>query len=505
MVNKNENLFKRAAKFIAGRFHTEDIFWETEKSSNLLMALGMLALCVILIICWIILLGNTFDYDLLSVTVLLILCIAFFAPIAVYCLLVRGDKRWLKFVLMVFMTAGISLAHTFLSYAAVLLLVVPVALSVRYYSASFTRGTAILNGIVYIIVVYCSVIFNYSGEYDLNYLTFPAGTVFTIGESQWLYDAVVEVGFDKEMLKHNMMTIYLFPKLLEYALASAICVAVARRGHNMVLNEANAAAESASIKTELSLAAEIQLSALPCVFPAFPEHEQLELYATMSPAENIGGDFYDYFRIDDDHVALVIADVSGKGVPAALFMMTGKTLIKNFAQGKLVPSEVFTSVNAQLCENNQAELFITAWLGILEVSTGKLTYVNAGHCRPLLRHKGETEFHPLSKIHGLALACFDDTEYTQSEVRLGPGDELYLYTDGVTETSTPEKGFFGTARITEFLNAHGHEPLQELLPDIRRELDAFTGDAPQFDDITMLMLRIEETDVVAADTAEENG
>ncbi len=260
----------------------------------------------------------------------------------------------------------------------------------------------------------------------------------------------------------------------------------------MVLNEAKNAAESARREKEMTLAADIQLSALPREFPAFPEHKGIEVFATMVTAKEVGGDFYDYFRIDDDHIAIVMADVSDKGVPAALFMMRGKTMVKNLAQRKLSPAEVFTAVNAQLCENNDADLFVTAWLGVLEISTGKLTYVNAGHCLPLLHRSGEAKFTPLQPVHGLVLACFDDTEYEQSTVQLNAGDSIFLYTDGVTEATNAALEEYGEERAIAFLQEHSAAPLQEILMQLKADIDAFAGDAPQFDDITMLMLRMKE-------------
>lgn len=262
----------------------------------------------------------------------------------------------------------------------------------------------------------------------------------------------------------------------------------------MVLNEAKNAAESARREKEMALAADIQLSALPHEFPAFPEHKGIEIFAMMVTAKEVGGDFYDYFRIDNDHIAIVIADVSDKGVPAALFMMRGKTMIKNLAQRKLSPAEVFTAVNAQLCENNDADLFITAWLGVLEISTGKLTYVNAGHCLPLLHRSGETEFTPLRPVHGLVLACFDDTEYEQSTVHLNADDSIFLYTDGVTEATNAALKCYGEARTVEFLQTHSDATLQELLTQLKVDIDTFVGDASQFDDITMLMLRLKNAE-----------
>ena len=258
----------------------------------------------------------------------------------------------------------------------------------------------------------------------------------------------------------------------------------------MVLQEAAASAERASTETELALASKIQLGELPSTFPAYPSHPGLDLYAMMIPAKEVGGDYYDFFEIDGNHVAFLVADVSGKGIPGALFMMRGKALMKNYLREKSIPAEAMTEANAHLSVRNEEHLFITAWVGVLEVSTGKLTYVNAGHCRPLLRRRGEMEFSFLEPLHNLPLACFDDTAYDQSEIQLCAGDELFLYTDGVTEATNLSKEMYGPVRMSDFLNSHSDAPLQELLPALRNDVDAFAGEASQFDDITMLMLRL---------------
>lgn len=477
-------------------FHAEGVFWETEKSSNVMMAYGMLMMSAFFLISAILMAAWQFYLiPVVSVITRALYLVCFILP-ALYCLWVKGDRHWLKYVLMLSFSIGIGVLSITGTHATVLMIVLPVALSTRYFSAAFTRATAVLMGLVYTVAVWLIAYFDlcgkYVGEYDLNYVALPAGSILTIGEGQWLLESLMETGIDKAATMYNMMTMALPVRLIEFALLSAICVAVARRGHRMVLNEAKNAAESAHREKELMLAADIQLSALPREFPAFPEHGGIEVCATMCPAREVGGDFYDYFRIDDDRIALVVADVSDKGVPAALFMMRGKTMIKNLAQRKLSPAEVFTAVNAQLCENNDADLFITAWLGILEISTGELTYVNAGHCLPFLHRSGEAEFVPLEPVHGLVLACFDDTKYEQSTVQLNAGDELFLYTDGVTEATNAALECYGEARTAEFLQAHSDVPLQDLLTQLKADVDAFVGDAMQFDDITMLMLRLKK-------------
>lgn len=261
--------------------------------------------------------------------------------------------------------------------------------------------------------------------------------------------------------------------------------------NNYIENLTAVTAEKERIGAELDVATKIQASMLPCIFPPYPDRKEFDIYATMQPAKEVGGDFYDFFLIDDDHLAIVIADVSGKGVPAALFMVIAKTLIKNQAQAGLTPEEVFTSVNAQLCENNDAGMFVTAWMGVLQISTGNLIYVNAGHNPPLMKKKdGRFEF--LRSRPGFVLAGMEGIRYKQNEIQLDKGDSLYLYTDGVTEATDLENELYGEDRLQKVLNQRVYSTPSSLLSEVKADIDKFVLEAPQFDDITMLALMIRE-------------
>ncbi len=247
-------------------------------------------------------------------------------------------------------------------------------------------------------------------------------------------------------------------------------------------------AEKERIGAELSVATEIQSSMLPCIFPPFPNRTEFDIYATMTPAKEVGGDFYDFFLVDDDHLALVIADVSGKGVPAALFMVITKVLLKNSVQSGKSPKAVLEEVNGQLCANNPIDMFVTVWLGILELSTGKLTCANAGHEYPALcRADGQYEL--VKDPHGLVLACMDGSKYKEYTLQLAPGDRLFVYTDGVAEATDTHNELFGTDRMLASLNRNIDTTPDALLPRLKEDIDAFVGEAPQFDDITMLGVR----------------
>ncbi|MDR1706236.1 MAG: SpoIIE family protein phosphatase [Clostridiales bacterium] len=257
-----------------------------------------------------------------------------------------------------------------------------------------------------------------------------------------------------------------------------------------IANLQSVTAEKERIGAELDVATKIQASMLPCIFPAFPERAEFDIFASMLPAKEVGGDFYDFFLIDGDTLAVVIADVSGKGVSAALFMVIAKTLIKNNAQYGKNPKEVFETVSNLLCENNEAWMFVTAFLGYLDIPSGRFTFVNAGYNPPLLR--GGSTYSWLKAKAGFVLAGMEGLSYTMNEVMLNPGDCLFLYTDGVTEAADRENRLFGDARLLESVNKHSGLELKAFIAEIKNSIDIFAGGAEQADDITMLILRYKE-------------
>lgn len=244
----------------------------------------------------------------------------------------------------------------------------------------------------------------------------------------------------------------------------------------------------AATETELNMATEIQTSMLPSDFPAFPERAEFDIYASMDPAKEVGGDFYDFFMIDDDHLAIVIADVSGKGVPAALFMMSSKIYISDHANMGGSPAEILERVNKLVYANNDAHMFVTVWLGILEISTGKLISSSAGHEYPMVNQNGKYEI--LKDKHGLAVGAIGMSKYVNTEIQLKKGDSIFVYTDGVAEATDANNELFGTDRALEALNAVPKSASQkEVLAGVRSAVDAFVKEAPQFDDLTMVGLK----------------
>ncbi|MCR5611639.1 MAG: serine/threonine-protein phosphatase [Clostridiales bacterium] len=248
-----------------------------------------------------------------------------------------------------------------------------------------------------------------------------------------------------------------------------------------------ATAEKERIGTELALATKLQAAFVPSIFPPFPERSEFDIYASMNPAKEVGGDFYDFYLIDDDHLCLLIADVSGKGIPAALFMMVSKIILQSCAMLGRSAAEILTKTNEAICSNNKESMFVTVWLGILEISTGKLTCANAGHEYPALMRRGGS-FGLFRDKHGLVIGGMDGLKYKEYELTLSPGDKLFVYTDGVPEATDADNELFGTERMLEALNEEPGACPERILKNVRAAVDGFVSGAEQFDDLTMLCL-----------------
>lgn len=284
---------------------------------------------------------------------------------------------------------------------------------------------------------------------------------------------VVEVRTDTELRDLSLQLAHMMATMKDY-----------------MVNLKTVTAERERIGAELSVASQIQADMLPRTFPSFPDRNEFDLYATMTPAKEVGGDFYDFFMTDHDHLVMVMADVSGKGVPAALFMVISRTLIKNRTQrGSLSPAAILTDVNSQLCEGNEEGMFVTVWLGILEISTGNGIAANAGHEHPAVRRAGGS-FELVKYRHSPALAVIEGIKVREHEFHLDHGDTLFVYTDGVPEAMNAENELFGENRLVSALNREPDAAPERLLQCVREDVDAFAAGTPQFDDITMLALKM---------------
>lgn len=260
---------------------------------------------------------------------------------------------------------------------------------------------------------------------------------------------------------------------------------------NNMFNLALVTKENERIGTELHLAALIQENSLPNIFPPFPDRTEFDVYATMDPAKEIGGDFYDFYLTNDHTLTLVMADVSGKGVPGALFMMVTKILIKEHAMLEKSPAEVLDTINDRICGNNNTNMFVTVWLAKMDLRTGNMIVANAGHDDPVI-YKNNGEFELKKTKHGMPLGVRKNRQYEEYEIWMGPGDKIFLYTDGVHEATNENGEMYGMERMLASLNEYKEKSLNELLTYVKNDVESFVGEAVQFDDMTMMGMELKE-------------
>lgn len=481
---KFEQTKEKAQALIHENLHTEDVLQNNEIEANRLVGMIMFFCGILVILIWGLCKAKIFELEADQITPLTIQAVLELMIPAILCKWVEGRPRWLKYVLVIEFLIVLARLDCALSYNAVLVMAIPVALSCRYFSSRFTSVIALLTAICFGLSSFANAYWN-MGYLDLNFYELPKGTTLHIEDG--LSEAILALGLDSAERTREMMLLSFLPKLLIFCVISAICIKLAAKGRDIVFQQEQITLKNARIESELTLANDIQAHMLPNIFPPFPDQNEIDIYATMHPAKEVGGDFYDFFMLDEKNVALVIADVSGKGVPAALVMVITKTLIKNEVSSGLSPAEAFTKVNHMLCEGNDNNMFVTAWMGVLNTETGILTYVNAGHNPPLVR-LADGGFAFLRTRPGLVLAGMDGIKYRQNELQMQPGDRLFLYTDGITEATNPAKELYGNDRLQNYLNAHTSEPMKAVLSGLTADINAFADTEEQFDDMTMLML-----------------
>ena len=444
-------------------------FAENEKQANLYVARCMRVLAAVIAVIWLLNVVGVFIVPKTIMAVAGIGGVSLMLLPSLLLKLINQNSPRLKLYIMLCCILGITLLSAALPSHAILAWAVPVVLGCHYYSKRFSYGLLAVS----VVCMAASLLFGtYFGEWDSNLLK----ALETDGPRTVTGDTV-----------RRVVLFYILPRSLILCVVTIICSTLADRTRKLLERQIKDSADKQQIASELSVATHIQTSMLPRIFPAFPAQKEFDIYAMTNPAKEVGGDFYDFFLVDDDHLAVVVADVSGKGIPAALFMVIAKTLIKDHAQRGTSPDVVFTEVNRLLCEANDEGMFVTAWLGVLELSTGHLSYVNAGHNPPLLRRAGGG-YDYLRTRSGFVLAGVEETRYRSCSLELAPGDALFLYTDGVTEATDAEKQLYGEERLAAALNSHKDYAPKELLSAVRDDVEAFVGQAPQFDDITVLSL-----------------
>ncbi len=334
------------------------------------------------------------------------------------------------------------------------------------------------------------VVINRSGLGPVSYTNLAGGSyefVIELKDDNSEDTSTLSVPIVKEKALYEQAWFYVVSSLAALFLLLAVARTYYHRKMRVMEEKHREEAEKERISNELSLAARIQTDMLPNEFPAFPDRTDFDIYATMNPAKEVGGDFYDFFLVDDDHLCMVMADVSGKGVPAALFMMASKIILANNAMMRKSPAKILTDTNAAICAHNREEMFVTVWLGILELSTGKLTAANAGHEYPVLKQP-DGKFELIKDRHGLVIGGMEGVKYREYELQIRPGAKLFQYTDGVPEATDAGNSLFGTERMLAALNKEPDAAPEKILENVRTAVDGFVKEAEQFDDLTMLCI-----------------
>lgn len=458
-----------------------DIFLDNERSANRYAAMCLRVAAAVTALMWGLNLLGFFIVDKQLMNVAMPVGIVLFLLPSALVKTWRRRQRMLKYAIMGCFLLGICLMSSALTIQLVLAWACPLLLSCHYYSPRVTHFT--LAGAL--ICMFASVYIGlYFGVWDSNMMR--SSDVLTGFAARADYILAARASGDDILVR--VFNFYYIPRAVILVVVYLIGLTLSRRTHALLRRQEKDSRERERISTELNVAKHIQASMLPCIFPAFPGRPEFDVYASMTPAKEVGGDFYDFFLVDEDHLALVMADVSGKGVPAALFMVIAKTLLKNAAQNCLSPAKVLEQVNRQLCESNDAQMFVTVWLGIYQISTGQLVAANAGHEYPALRRSGG-DFALVKNRHGLVLAAMDTITYREYELTLAPGDALFVYTDGVPEAVDADNVQFGTQRMLDALNRDPALNLPDMLRLLSEEINRFAGSTPQFDDITMLCLQ----------------
>ncbi|MFI3176037.1 MAG: PP2C family protein-serine/threonine phosphatase [Eubacteriales bacterium] len=455
-----------------------EIFYENEMQANQYTIFCLLICTGIVALTWLLNSLEFFivDKELMNVAMPMGMVLLLF-PCILHKVIPTHSTKW-KYVMMLSFLSGISVMSASLTLQLILAWACPLILACHYYSPKFAKFTLFTSLLFMLLSFFVGIFF---GVWDAN-IMHSSIALSTYTERIAHMELQILIG-DNVMAR--AFNFYYLPRAMILLVIYAVCSTLSSRTHRLITKHSSLVKEKERIGAELSVATNIQTSMLPSTFPAFPTREEFDIHASMTPAKEVGGDFYDFFFTDQDHLIIVMADVSGKGVPAALFMMISKILLKNASHSNLSPKEILELVNNQLCEDNHAEMFVTVWLGIYEISTGNLCAVNAGHEYPaILRKDGLFELY--KDQHGFVLAGMENMRYKEYTLQLNKGDKLFVYTDGVSEATNSYDELYGTDRMIQALNQHKDCNMEHILSCVKNDIDTFVGAAPQFDDITML-------------------
>ena len=436
------------------QYESDELFHSNEVQANMLLMKVLWGNAVILVLILAAVEAGVFPVSG-AIVPMVVRAIAYVLVLWIISRKVRQDAWWLKYLLLLGILAVYARIDAMLTHKVAILIVLPALCSSRYFSNKLTVKMALLTAVVFF---FTTIEGAYHGWINMNDVMVEPGSTFT-NTGVWLGSGIEET-LDRAQYVRNTLLFTYVPKLMMLGLAAVICENIARRGRRMVEEQKELSESSTRMETELRMATQIQEGMLPNIYPPFPDRKEFDIYGTMNPAREVGGDFFDFFLVDDDHLAMTVADVSGKGVPAALFMMASKIILA------------------------KVDMFVTVWVGILEISTGILRAANAGHEFPALKC-GE-RFELLRDKHGLVIGALKGVRYTEYTVQLQRGDKIFLYTDGVPEATNSNNELFGTRRMIEALNQAPDAAPKEILSNVKRSVDRFVGKAEQFDDLTML-------------------
>ena len=464
-----------------------DGFKANEITANVMVGTTMLIVFVVMLLCLLLNEVGVFTAEKAVMRWAVAIAVVIEVPITIINTKYVGTAPWLRWPLMIDLTLVCAVLAAALGHNVTLVMVFPIVVSTRYFDEKYTRNVAIITAVVFAIASFMN---GFVGIMNLNMIKVHEAMSINILQGEELRQAIVDSpAFSKSGYIKSLFLNDFIPRCLVFLALSVSCRYVSRRGKDMIDLQAETSKKTSRIETELDLATKIQTSMLPCIFPAFPDHENINLHAQYHPAKEVGGDFYDYFDIDKTHVGLVIADVSGKGVGAALFMTISKTVLKNQLLLEISPEDALKNANHQLCENNDAGLFVTCWAGVYNTDTGVLTFVNAGHNPPVLIHNGGKPAF-INQRHGFVLAGMDGYRYKQEELQLIAGDELIFYTDGVTEATNVQNELYGDDRLLDCMDRCKDMDLLKQLDFLKEDIDAFVGDREPFDDITIMGVKV---------------
>lgn len=458
----------------------DDLFHHNEGQANHYTALCLRLAAIVAAVIWMLNVAGFFIVDRTMMNMIMPLSIVMFLIPTVLERAGMNARKETKYLMIGCFALGIAMLSAVLTMHTVLAWSCPIILSCHYYSPRVTRFTTFSVLALMLVTFYLGLPV---GVWDSNVMRAnedPGSAVLRleyIRQHMSTGDNIYVRGFN----------FYYLPRAMILVLVHLISMTLSRRTHALISMQDRLVRDTERIRAELDIATEIQTSVLPSTFPAFPDRDEFDIFASMTPAKEVGGDFYDFFMVDEGHLAIVMADVSGKGVPAALFMMIGKTLIKNHTVPGRTPGDVFTIVNRLLAESDKEGFFITAFEGVLDLSSGELLYANAGHEPPFISRSG-SPFAAEPIAPGFVLAGLEDTVYKTGRIMLTPGDRLFLYTDGVSEAVRTDGSLFGRERIGSALSSCGPASPEDMIKAMSGTLSTFMAGCDQADDITMLCL-----------------